>query len=69
MEQGHEIYWEKTMCLEKEKKTIPRNILEGCHIKANRKICKNLSDILTLCAQYGEGEGHEYGEEEKDRNS
>ena len=56
MEQGHEIDWEKTTCLEKEKRTIPRTFLEGCHIKSNRKICVDLSDSVILSAQYGEGE-------------
>ena len=56
MELGHQIDWETIECLEKEKRKIPRKILEGCHIKGNRDRCMNLNDGLNIRAQYGEGE-------------
>ena len=61
----HEIDWEGTKCLEKEKRTIPRKTLQGCHIRGNRKICRNQNDGLKISAQYGDGEGHGYGGERK----
>ena len=57
LELGNEIDWEGTKCLQKEKRTIPRKVLEGCHIRGNRKICMNLNDGLNISPQYGEGEG------------
>ena len=49
---GDEIDKGGTKCLEKEKITIPRKKLEGCHIIGNRKICTNLNEVLNVRAQY-----------------
>ena len=43
MESGHDVGWETTICLEREKRRIPRKLLECCSIKANRNTCMNLS--------------------------
>jgi hypothetical protein len=56
LELGHQIDWETIECLEKEKRKIPRKILEGCHIRGNRNRCINLNEGLNISAQYGEGE-------------
>jgi hypothetical protein len=49
--------WEKTICIEMEKRMIPRKLLEGSYIKANRNVCMNSSDGFGTSAQYGEGKG------------
>ena len=54
---SYQIDWETIECLEKEKRKIPRKILEGCLIRDNRNRCMNLNDGLNISAQYGEGEG------------
>ena len=48
--------WEGTRCLEKEKRTILRKIVEECRIRGNRKMCINLNEGLNISAKYGEGE-------------
>ena len=50
---GQKIYWNKTTCLEKQKRFYRRNILENSHIKGNRNTCMNLNDGLVLRSQNG----------------
>ena len=52
---SYQLDWETIECLEKEKRKIPRKILEGCHIRGNRNRRMNLNDGLNISAQYGEG--------------
>ena len=52
---NHEIDWEKTICLQKEKRLFRRNILESVYIKENKERCMNLNE--------GEGVNTIYGSE------
>ena len=36
--------WANAECLEKEKRLIPRKILESAHIRVNRERCLNLNE-------------------------
>ena len=42
---NHEIGWEKTICLEKEKRLFPRKILESVYYKI---IIRSLAQIMSL---------------------
>ena len=65
-EYSHKIDWEGAMCLECGTRTLPRKIIEGCHIKGNERKCMNLNEGLVVSAQYkGKGHGYERGDKEK----
>ena len=49
----------------KRKENNTKIILEGCHIRGNRKICMHLNDGLNISAQYGEREGKEKHRKER----
>jgi GIY-YIG catalytic domain. len=53
IETGHTINWHNTKWMEKEKRTIPRKLFEGCYIRNNRNICMHLNDGAYASAQYG----------------
>jgi len=55
IEMGHTINWHNTKWIKKEKRTIPRKLLEGCYIRNNRNICMNLNDGAYTSTQYGIG--------------
>ena len=49
-EYSHKMDWEGVMCLERETRTVPRKIIEDCHIKANEANCINLNDCMVVGA-------------------
>ena len=51
----HEIDWDNMVVLEKEKRLIPRKILESAHIKKNKQKCMNLNEGIGVSAVYGKG--------------
>ena len=51
----HEMDWTNSECLEKEKRLIPRKILESAHIRANRERCLNLNEGIGVTDLYGKG--------------
>ena len=53
IETGHTIDRYSTKWIEKEKRTIPHKLLEGCYIRSNRNIYMNLNDDAYASAQYG----------------
>jgi hypothetical protein len=46
--------WANAECLEKEKRLIPRKILESAHIRANRERCLNLNEGIGVTEWKGE---------------
>ena len=58
--------WGNTECLEKEKRLIPRKILESAHIRANRERCLNLNEGIGVTDVYGKGNWLKRGREEGD---
>jgi hypothetical protein len=42
--------WEEESCLEKEARTTPRKIIEGCYIRGNKGNCMNLNEGMSLRA-------------------
>ena len=56
IETGHTIDRYSTKWIEKEKRTIPRKLLEGCYIRNNINKCMNLNDGAYASAKYGVGE-------------
>ena len=52
---NHEIDWEKTICLEKEKRLFLRKILESVYIKENKERCMNLIEGIGVNKIYGRG--------------
>ena len=57
MEKAHRMDWEGATCLEKEVRTIPRKIIEGCYIRGNKEKCINLNDGMSVSVQYKGKEG------------
>ena len=55
IETGHSIPWQNAKWIEKQKRTIPRKLLEGCYIRSNWDICMNLNDGAYTSTQYGVG--------------
>ena len=51
----HEMDWDSVECLENEKRTIPRKILESVHMRANRERCFNLNEGIGVTYVYGKG--------------
>ena len=52
---NHEIDWEKTICMEEEKRLFPRKILESVYIKENKERSMNLNEGIGVNAIYGRG--------------
>ena len=52
---AHEMDWANAECLEKEKRLIPRKILESAHIRANRERCLNLNEGIGVTDMCGKG--------------
>ena len=57
MEQVHRMDWDGATCLEKETRTIPRKIIEGCYIRGNKGKYMNLNEDMSVSTQYKRGEG------------
>ena len=43
--------------LEKEKRLLPRKILESAYIKENKESCMNLNEGIGVSTIYGKGKG------------
>ena len=57
VKEEHKVDWENAVVLEKERRQIPRKILEGTYICKNRQRCMNLNEGLGVSAVYRRGEG------------
>ena len=56
-EYSHKMEWEGAICLDRETRTVPRKIIEGCHIKANEGKCMDLNKDMVVSIQYKGREG------------